>query len=144
MEDDVRTASLLKRLLGVEKVVIEGVDFQGDDLVVKVRLHKRQQRRCSRCGRRCGSHDNGRGRRRWRVMDFGTVMVWLEAEAPRVRCPRHGVVIARVTWVRTGSGFTHHFEDQVAWLSTNTTECGRFADADLLADRRAVPETSRG
>ena len=122
MEDDVRTASLLKRISGVEKVVIEGVDFEGDDVVIKVRLHKRQQRCCSRCGRRCGGHDNGRGRRRWRVMDFGTVMVWLEAEAPRVRCPRHGVVVSRVTWARVGSGFTHHFEDQVAWLSTNTSQ----------------------
>ncbi|MDO9556018.1 MAG: ISL3 family transposase [Coriobacteriia bacterium] len=117
-----RTSSLFKRLLGVERAVIEGVDFEGSDLVVRVRLHKRQQRRCSRCGRRCGLHDSGRGRRRWRVMDFGTVRVWLEAEAPRVRCLRHGVVIARVTWARAGSGFTYDFEDQVAWLATNTSQ----------------------
>ena len=122
MEDDVRTSSLFKRLLGVEKVVIEGVDFEDDQLVVRVRLHKRQQRRCSRCGRRCGGHDGGRGRRRWRVMDFGTVRVWLSAEAPRVRCPLHGVVVARVTWARAGSGFTHDFEDQVAWLAANTSQ----------------------
>jgi transposase len=122
MGDDVRRSSLFKRLLGVEKVVIEGVDFEGRDLVVRVRLHKRQQRRCSRCGRRCGGHDSGRGRRRWRAMDFGTVRVWLEAEAPRVRCPGHGVVIALVTWARADSGFTHDFEDQVAWLATNTSQ----------------------
>ncbi|MDZ4655601.1 MAG: ISL3 family transposase [Coriobacteriia bacterium] len=117
-----RTSSLFKRLLGVEKALIEGVGFEGSDLVVKVRLHKRQQRRCSRCGRRCGGHDNGRGRRRWRAMDFGTVRVWIEAEAPRVRCARHGVVVSRVSWARAGAGFTYDFEDQVAWLATNASQ----------------------
>jgi len=118
----VRARSVFKRLLGVEKAVVEDVSFEGGDLVVRVRLHKRQRLRCSRCGRRCGLHDNGRGRRRWRVMDFGTVRVWLEAEAPRVRCPQHGVVASRVTWARVGSRFTHGFEDQVAWLATNTSQ----------------------
>ncbi|MDP2182888.1 MAG: ATP-binding protein [Actinomycetota bacterium] len=117
-----RTSSLFKRLLGVEKTLIEGVGFEGDDLVVRVRLHKRQQLRCSRCGRRCGLHDGGRGRRRWRAMDLGTVRAWIEGEAPRVLCPTHGAVVSRVTWARPGSGFTRDFEDQVAWLATNTSQ----------------------
>ena len=117
-----RASSVFKRFLGVEKAMIESVGFEGDDLVVGVRLHKRQQLRCSRCGKRCGGHDNGRGRRRWRAMDCGTVRVWIEAEAPRVRCHAHGVVASRVTWARVGSGFTHCFEDQVAWLATNTSQ----------------------
>lgn len=117
-----RTSSVIKRLLGVEKALVEGVDFEGDDLVVRVRLHKRQQLRCSRCGKLCGKHDNGRGQRRWRALDCGTVKVWLEADAPRVRCREHGVVVARVTWARAGAGFTRSFEDQVAWLAANATQ----------------------
>jgi hypothetical protein len=36
---------------------------------------------------RVGPHeDAGDGRRRWRSLDLGTVQVWLEAAAPRVRC----------------------------------------------------------
>lgn len=117
-----RASSVFKQLLGVEKARVEGVDFEGGDLVVRVRLYKRQQLRCSRCGKSCGKHDDGRGRRRWRAMDSGTVKVWLEADAPRVRCPKHGVVVARVTWARAGAGFTRSFEDQIAWLAANATQ----------------------
>jgi len=122
MEDDVRIASLLKRILGVEKAVVESVCFEGGDLVVGVRPHKRQRLRCSRCGKRCGLHDRGRGLRRWRAMDLGTIRTWIEGEAPRVLCPEHGVVASRVSWARPGSRFTRDFEDQAAWLATNTSQ----------------------
>src|SRR5260370_8098437 len=39
------------------------------------------------------SYDAGAGRRRWRALDLGTVRAVLEADAPRVRCPDHGVVV---------------------------------------------------
>jgi hypothetical protein len=35
---------------GVEDVVIEGADLEGHDLVVSVRLRRRQRNRCGRCG----------------------------------------------------------------------------------------------
>ena len=47
--------------------------------------------------------------------------VYLEAEAPRVACPRHGVVVAAVPWARPGSRFTTTFEDQAAWLCAAMT-----------------------
>lgn len=50
-------------------------------------------------------------------MDFGVVEVYLQAPAPRVRCRRHGVVVAHVPWARHGSKFTTSFEDTCAWLS---------------------------
>ena len=46
----------------------------------------------------------------------------LEADAPRIRCKRHGVLVAGVPWARHGSGFTHQFEDQVAWLAVQTSK----------------------
>ena len=42
---------------------------------------------------------------------------WLEAAAPRVSCPQHGVVTAAVPWARHGAGHTRFFDDQVAWLA---------------------------
>lgn len=46
---------------------------------------------------------------------------WLEAEAPRVACPEHGVLVAQVPWARHWSRFTASFEDTGAWLVTRMT-----------------------
>src|SRR5260370_269576 len=47
----------------------------------------------------------------------GRVTAWLEADAPRVACPEHGVVTAAVPWARHGAAHTRFFDDQVAWLA---------------------------
>jgi transposase len=55
------------RLLGLEKTVVEGVEFDADDaLVVSVRPRHSQRNRCPHCRRRCPGYDEGDGRRRWR------------------------------------------------------------------------------
>src|SRR5690606_16542905 len=113
----------MKRLLGVENAVIEGWDLAEEGmLVVQVRVPKKGRRRCSRCNRRCPAYDQGGGRRRWRSLDLGTVPVYIEAEAPRVECKEHGVVVAAVPWARPGSAFTREFEDQCAWLAVHTSQ----------------------
>jgi transposase len=112
-----------RKLLGVERMVIEGweLDEAEEALVFSVRAMGRGRRRCSQCGQRCPGYDQGAGRRRWRGLDLGTVQVFLEAEAPRVSCPEHGVVVAEVPWARAGSGFTREFEDQCGWLAVHTS-----------------------
>ncbi len=52
-------------------------------------------------------------------LDLGTVVTWLAADAPRVTCAEHGVVVAAVPWARHKAGFTKTFEESVAWLTTN-------------------------
>lgn len=121
MEDDVRGLSVIKRLLDVERTVIEDVVVEDQGLVVHARVWAREQNRCAHCGRRCARYDTGRGRRRWRALDFGSTPVFIEAAVQRVKCPQHGVVIARFPWARRDSGFTRAFEDQIAWLATNTS-----------------------
>jgi transposase len=112
-----------RKLLGVEKVIIEELDFDEEQeaLIVSVRPTGRGRGCCSVCGRRCSGYDRGSGRRRWRSLDLGTVKVFLEAEAVRVRCPEHGVVVAAVPWARANGGFTHAFEDQCSWLAVYTS-----------------------
>jgi transposase len=119
----VRTKSLWRRLLGVEDTVIKRIEFDAEAkaVVAEVRPHRRLRDRCGRCGRRCGRYDAGEGRRLWRGLDLGTVPVYLEAEAPRVHCPEHGVLVAAVPWARHGARFTRAFEDQAAWLTTHTS-----------------------
>jgi transposase len=120
----VRTASLWVTLLGVEKTVVEGVDLDEESgfLIASVRPLSKAQDRCGLCRRRCPKYDQGDGRRRWRALDVGTVMVLLEAAAPRVTCRSHGVVVAAVPWARHQSGHTYNFDAQVAWLATQTSK----------------------
>jgi len=109
-------------VLGIEHALIEDAKVEDDVVVFGVRLHKRQQLRCSRCRKVCGKHDDGRGRRRWRTLDLGSTKAYLEADAPRVRCREHGVVVAAVTWARPDSGFTFAFEQQTAWLAVYASQ----------------------
>lgn len=119
-----RSASLWRRLLGVEKTVVEDVVFDEEDevLVASVRPTARARGRCGVCSRRCRGYDAGGGRRRWRGLDVGTIQVWLEADAPRVACREHGVVVAAVPWARHGAGHTYAFDDTVAWLATRASK----------------------
>ncbi|MGH3102432.1 MAG: transposase, partial [Thermoleophilia bacterium] len=119
-----RSARLWARLLGVEQAVVERVCLDEDEqaLVVSVRPRKGTTRRCGRCGRRCPGFDQGEGRRRWRALDLGVVRAYLEAEAPRVCCPEHGVVVAAVPWARHGAGHTRAFDDTAAWLAVHTSK----------------------
>jgi transposase len=121
----VRNLSVWRQLLGLVNVVVEGVDFDedADALVVSVRPRKGAAKpRCGVCGRRCVRYDRGEGRRRWRSLDVGLLRCFLEAEAPRVRCGDHGVVVTRLPWARHGVGHTRDFDDQVAWLATHTSK----------------------
>ncbi|HYN51968.1 MAG TPA: ISL3 family transposase [Thermoleophilaceae bacterium] len=148
------------RLLGLARAVVEDVFLDDEVVVVCVRPRAREQGRCGVCGRRCPGYDWGEGRRRWRALDLGTTFAYVEAEAPRVECRRHGVIVAAVPWARHDSAFTTAFEDQCAWLAINTSAravaalmrttwravggiCRRVSDEararrDLLADLRRL------
>jgi len=117
----VRSAKMLVRALGVEGAVVEDVRFEGDDaFVLRVRPRREHRRRCPRCLARCPGYDAGDGVRRWRARDLGLMRAYVEAEAPRVRCAEHGVLVSHAPWARHGSGFTKSFEDTVAWLAVRT------------------------
>ena len=120
-----RNARMLLRAFGVERAVLEDVRWSGASpegaaLVLRVRPTRKEEGRCSQCGRHCPGYDRGDGVRSWRSLDFGLQETRIEAGAPRVRCPEHGVVVQRVPWARPGSSFTRAFEDQVTWLAVRT------------------------
>jgi transposase len=123
----VRASSLVKALLQIEHVVVERAWFEpsvsgGQLLVVAVRPTKRQSGRCPVCRRRCRIRDQGEGDRRWRSLDLGSTMVYLQGPAPRVACPVHGVLVAAVPWARHKARSTAAFEDQVTWLTAHTAK----------------------
>lgn len=111
------------RLLGLRRAVIEDVKIgEEGELVVEARPNWRERDRCGICRRRSPGFDLGEGRRRWRALDLGTTLAFVEADAPRVTCRRHGVVVCVVPWARHNARFTRAFEDQVAWLAVNTSQ----------------------
>ncbi|MFC4017497.1 ISL3 family transposase [Micromonospora sp. GCM10011542] len=118
-----RSARVWAGLLGVEQAVVEGVEFDPDESVVvaRVRVGKGASRRCPHCRQRCPRYDGG-VRRRWRALDLGVVRAVIEADAPRVSCRVHGVVVAAVPWARHGAGHTRAFDATVAWLAVHTAK----------------------
>jgi transposase len=127
----VRSARVWRALLGVEKTVIEGLEFDEDEglLIARVRPTASARGRCGRCGRRSPGYDGGAGRRRWRTLDLGTIRAVLEADAPRVFCREHAVVVAAVPWARHNAGHTRAFDDQTAWLAVT---CSKTAVTQLM------------
>ena len=117
-------------MLGLARAVVEDVWIGSEgEIVVAARPGWRERDRCGVCRRRSPGFDLGDGRRRWRAMDLGTTLAFVEAEAPRVRCRYHGVVVCAVPWARHDSRFTRAFEDQTAWLAVNTS---KTAVAELM------------
>jgi transposase len=119
----VRTRRVWARLLGLGTAVVEnvGIDDHGD-VVVAVRARWSERDRCGICRRRSPGFDLGEGRRRWRALDLGLAKAYVEAAAPRVRCPEHGVVVAAVPWARHASRFTRAAEEQICWLAVHTSK----------------------
>jgi len=119
----VREDRVWHRALGLKGTIIEDVDVDDPELVVfRVRPEKRLTRRCGECRRKSPRYDRGAGRRRWRTVDVGLTRAVLEADAPRVSCRQHGVVVAHVPWARHGAGHTLVFDQTVAWLATQTSK----------------------
>jgi transposase len=118
----VRPIRVWAMLLGVAKAVVEAVEVDAEGaVVVSARPRRSERNRCGRCRRRAPRYDAGEGRRRWRALDVGLSCAYIEAEAPRVTCPIHGVVVAAVPWARHDARFTRTFEDQVAWLAAHAS-----------------------
>lgn len=54
---------------------------------------------------------------------------FVEADAPRVHCREHGVVVCAVPWARHASRFTRAAEEQICWLAVHTS---KTAVAELM------------
>ena len=115
--------TLCKKLLNVKNTVVESHDFYSDkDGVVHLRIKARpsawHRDDCPFCGRRYPGYDRPvKNRKVWRGLDFGGILVEIEADTHRIHCPEHGVVTAAVPWAYPGSSFTRDFDLTVTWLA---------------------------
>jgi len=115
------TSSLIKRLLRIDKIVIEDVYFEVNNeeevCIIAARPLSRDTNRCPICGKRCPGYDLTFKKKRWRCLDFGSQRMFIEALSPRVKCTEHGVLVAKVPWARHKSDYTYDFETAVTWFA---------------------------
>ena len=115
--------TLCKKLLNVKNVVVESHDFYTDiagaqHLRIQARPDKWHQCRCPYCGKKCPKDGvSVKGRRQWRSLDFGSILVEIESDTQRINCPEHGRIVADVPWAYPGSRFTKDFDLTVGWLA---------------------------
>jgi len=97
-------------------------EFDEEEIfVIRVRPPKRETQRCPLCRKRSQGYDSATHTRRWRSLDFGSQRVYIEANAPRIKCTEHGVLVAQVPWARHKSDYTYDFETAVTWFALHAT-----------------------
>ena len=159
-----QNATLWRALLGIEKAVIEDIEFDEDRAAA---------------GGSCSSSETGAGSvwAVWAALAWpmtvardgvgGGRWTWARSRRcwrprrPGSRCREHGPTVAAVPWARHAAGHTYAFDEQVAWLATQCsksaiTELMRiawrtvgaiitrvWADVEAVHDRFAGPEADR-
>lgn len=141
-ESSLRQKDLWRSILGVEQTVIERVymDHGQGAIVVRIRPHSHFGRRCGVCRRSCPGYDRGGGLHRWRTLDLGEMMCFLEAESPQVHCRTHGVVAVAVPWARHNAGHTYERAGAHCGLRPRTPGSwqNRFTRRGHVRDRGAA------
>jgi transposase len=118
----------VRKLLGVEQLLVKNVAFAEDRGLVLDVAPRWRKPRCGKCGRKgCPGYDtpsrlNAEGEyaqmpRWWRHLSLGRVCIWLRYTLRRVECPEHGVVTEQVPWANHEVRFTAEFEELTAYLA---------------------------
>lgn len=120
------STSVIKKLIGVNEIIVKNVSVEvvggKESVVVDGSLFKKDESRCPFCHKNLPKYDKGRKARYWHCKDIGSTRVYIRTSTGRVCCPEHGVHTQFVPWARHRSRFIRNFEDNVAWLSLNTSK----------------------
>lgn len=112
-----RASRLLRRLLGIEHVLVSAVDVVAGFVVADVKPSWLRPR-CCRCGRKARSWRVASADRLWRHLDLCGVMLFLRYDRKQLWCRRCGWVVERVPWAdEPRARFTRDFDDLVAFLA---------------------------
>ncbi len=107
-----RDIDVFTTLLSLERPwTVERVNFDHENESIDVVLRHRSNGRfrCPECGLVLPLYDHVPPRR-WRHVDHGSWLTWLEARIPRVSCLFHGIRQVPVPWALKGSRFSLAFE----------------------------------
>lgn len=127
--------TMFRKLLNVNTARFSDIRIEtGKDGVVSVyvtaKVNKRHAGRCPICGNKCTGYDQGSRRvRRWRSLDIGGILLYIETSQERIWCHEHGVQYPAVPWAYESSRFTKDFDRTAAWLAC---QLSRKAVAEYL------------
>ena len=113
-----RVTTVFNRLLDLDGVNVQRVDFVGDTVEVTVALRRRKLV-CPECDYvTAARYDTRKAPSVWRHLRLGAWKLKIEAQLRRLYCPEHGWRVEGVPFARAGSRFTRDFEALVAWSAT--------------------------
>ncbi|EQD46612.1 transposase IS204/IS1001/IS1096/IS1165 family protein, partial [mine drainage metagenome] len=107
----VKDTELYRHLLGiVAPWSVERVEMSVAERRVDVWVAHPAETRwaCPECGQLLSLFDHAE-ERTWRHLDSCQFLTYLHARVPRVECPQHGKLQARVPWAEPNSRFTALF-----------------------------------
>lgn len=107
-----RDIDLFTKLLGLERPWSAArVTLDDGTKSIDILLQHRRKARfcCPECGVALPLYDHTPPRR-WRHLDHGSWITWLQARIPRVSCPSHGVRHVLLPWALPGGRFSLAFE----------------------------------
>lgn len=106
---------IIPKILNIKNIIIDEVNFNENTSSVLIDAHVPKSHRniCPFCGKKASAYDQGNGKRLWRACDWNNKKVFIRANAPRICCEEHGVVVAMVPWAGHDSWFTCEFEQLV-------------------------------
>ena len=115
--------TIFKKILNVKGMVVENSTIYENlagvrHIDLQVRPTAWAECRCPKCGRKRPKDGlSVREDRTWRSLDFGSIPVHLRGYTQRIKCPKHGSLVAEVPWAYPNSRFTKEFDLTVAWLA---------------------------
>ncbi|EQD79694.1 transposase IS204/IS1001/IS1096/IS1165 family protein, partial [mine drainage metagenome] len=127
----VKDTELYRHLLGiVAPWSVERVEMSVAERRVDVWVSHPPEIRwaCPECGQLLSLFDHAE-ERTWRHLDSCQFLTYLHARVPRVECPQHGKLQARVPWAEPNSRFTALFE---RWAIQVMQETDTSGAAELL------------
>jgi transposase len=107
-----RDTDFYRQILGLESpwsVDRVNLDLSGGRVDVHVKHDKGARWVCPQCDRKLACRDHS-PERTWRHLDTCQFQTYVHGRVPRVDCPDHGVVQAKVPWAEDRSRFTLLFE----------------------------------
>ena len=89
--DDADVASLSIVIGGDELYIRIETNEKGVSCIyVEAKINKKQANRCPICGRKCPGYDKGSNKvRRWRALDIGGLLLFIETSQARIYCDDH-------------------------------------------------------
>ena len=88
---------MFRKLLNVNTAIFTNMRIETNErgvycIYVEAKINKKQANRCPICGRKGPGYDKGSNKvRRWRVLDIGGLILFIETSQARIYCDDHGV-----------------------------------------------------